>query len=78
MIYKPQGVCSRAIDFEVEEGQIKYVRFTGGCNGNLQAISCLVAGMSAADVIKKFDGIKCGRKKTSCPDQFAKALKLIK
>ena len=73
-MYKPHGVCSSAIDIEVEDGIVKSVCFTGGCDGNLQAISRLVAGMSADDVIKRFEGIECGKKKTSCPDQLAKAL----
>ena len=76
-VYKPRGVCSSAIDIETEDGIVKSVRFTGGCDGNLQAISRLVAGMSADDVVKHFEGIKCGRKDTSCPDQLAKALKAL-
>ena len=73
--YKTHGVCSSAIEIEVEDGLIKSVDFSGGCNGNLQAISRLVAGMNADDVVRLFEGIKCGRKNTSCPDQLAKALK---
>lgn len=74
MIYRPQGVCSKAIDIEVEDGVIKYVAFTGGCNGNLQGISSLVTGMKTEDAIQKLKGIKCGFKATSCPDQLARAL----
>lgn len=74
MQYKPQGVCSKAIDVEVEDGVIKYVAFTGGCNGNLQGISSLVTGMKIEDAINKLKGIKCGFKNTSCPDQLACAL----
>ena len=74
MQYKPQGVCSKAIDVEVEDGIIKYVAFTGGCNGNLQGISSLVTGMKIEDAISKLKGIKCGYKNTSCPDQLARAL----
>ncbi|MCM1038592.1 MAG: TIGR03905 family TSCPD domain-containing protein [Roseburia sp.] len=77
MIYKPQGVCSKAIDIEVEEGVIRHVEFTGGCNGNLQGISSLVTDMKIEDAIKKLKGIKCGFKTTSCPDQLAHALEEI-
>ena len=77
MVYEPQGVCSKAIDVEVEEGVIKSVKFTGGCNGNLQGISSLVAGMKIEDAISKLRGIKCGFKNTSCPDQLACALQEI-
>lgn len=75
MIYKPQGVCSQAIDIEVEDGIVKSVRFQGGCNGNTQGIAALVQGMPAEEVIRRLEGIKCGFKDTSCPDQLAKALK---
>ena len=77
MQYRPQGVCSQAIDIEVEDGIIKYVAFTGGCNGNLQGISSLVTGMKIEDAISKLKGIKCGYKNTSCPDQLACALTQI-
>ena len=76
--YKPRGVCSSAIDIEIEDGAVKSVCFTDGCNGNLQAISRLIEGMSTAEVIKHFEGIKCGRKSTSCPDQLAQALMQLK
>lgn len=75
MIYKPQGVCSQAIDIEVEDGIVKSVRFQGGCNGNTQGIAALVQGMPAEEVIQRLEGIRCGFKDTSCPDQLAKALK---
>ena len=74
MQYKTSGVCSSLIDIEVEDGIIQSVKFTGGCNGNLQGISSLVTGMTAEDAIKKLKGIRCGMKSTSCPDQLAKAL----
>lgn len=74
MIYRPKGVCSNTIDVEVEDGIIKSVQFTGGCNGNLQGISRLVAGMKVEDAIDRLKGIKCGFKSTSCPDQLACAL----
>ena len=74
MVYKTSGTCSSAIDVEVKDGIIESVKFTGGCNGNLQGISSLVTGMTAEDAIKKLTGIRCGMKSTSCPDQLAKAL----
>lgn len=77
MVFKPQGVCSNQIDIEVEEGIIKYVKFTGGCNGNLQGICSLVTGMKSEDAIQKLKGIRCGFKNTSCPDQLACVLEKI-
>ena len=74
--YQTQGTCSQAIEFEIEDGIVKNVTFIGGCHGNTQGISCLVIGMRAEDVIKKLDGIRCGYKNTSCPDQLSKALQL--
>lgn len=73
--YEPQGVCSEYIDIEVVDGIIKEVYFEGGCHGNLQGISLLVKGMKAEEVISKLEGVHCGSKMTSCPDQFAKALR---
>ncbi|MCI9607068.1 MAG: TIGR03905 family TSCPD domain-containing protein [Muribaculaceae bacterium] len=75
--YKTSGTCSRQIDIEIEDGVIKDVVFTGGCHGNLQGIGALVKGMSPAEVISKVEGIRCGNKPTSCPDQLACALKEI-
>lgn len=79
MKYKTSGTCSILIDYDVvEENGVKVVRnvkYTGGCNGNLQGISKLVEGMSVSDVIARLEGIRCGFKPTSCPDQLAKALK---
>ena len=72
--YKTQGTCSARILFDVEEGKVHNVQFIGGCNGNLQGISKLVEGMDADEVIARVEGIHCGRKPTSCPDQLAKAL----
>ena len=77
MVYQPKGVCSKAIDVEVEGSVIKSVKFTGGCNGKLQGISSLVAGMKIEDAISRLRGIKCGVKNTSCPDQLACALQEI-
>ena len=73
--YTPQGVCSMTIKFDVEEGSIKKVQFVGGCNGNTQGISRLVEGMRVEDVIQRLEGVNCGGRGTSCPDQLAKALK---
>ncbi|MDR2598916.1 MAG: TIGR03905 family TSCPD domain-containing protein [Oscillospiraceae bacterium] len=73
--YKPKGICAKNIKFDVEDGIIKSVDFDGGCPGNLLGISKLVVGQKASDIIEQFDGLKCGNKATSCPDQLAKALK---
>lgn len=75
MRYKTTGTCSSAIEFEVEDGIVKEATFIGGCNGNTQGISKLVEGMPVEEVISRLEGIKCGFKSTSCPDQLAKALK---
>ena len=74
MRYIPKGVCSQAIDIELDGNIIKHVQFTGGCHGNLQGIARLVEGMNAEDAIAKIRGIRCGFKSTSCPDQLANAL----
>ena len=74
MKYKTQGTCSSYIDIELKDGVIDSVQFTGGCNGNLQAISALVKGMTPQEAISKLKGIRCGFKPTSCPDQLAQAL----
>ena len=78
MRYIPKGVCSNAIDINVNNGIIESVSFTGGCNGNLQGISSLVKGMKVEEAIERLKGIKCGFKSTSCPDQLAKALETMK
>ena len=72
--YRPKGVCSQMMKIELEDGVIKEVQVLGGCNGNLQGISALVRGMRAEDAIERMKGIRCGFKKTSCPDQLATAL----
>ena len=72
--YEPKGVCSRQINFEVENGIVTKLEVLGGCNGNLQGISKLVEGMKVEDVIKKLKGIDCKGRGTSCPDQIARAL----
>ena len=73
-MFIPQGVCSKAIRFRVEDGLVHDVEFTGGCPGNLEGLGRLVEGMSVAEVVARLGGIRCGRKPTSCPDQFTKAL----
>ncbi len=72
--YKTRNTCSSRIDFEIEEGIVKNVKFTGGCHGNLQAVAKLVEGMTVEEVVKRCGGIKCGFKPTSCADQLATAL----
>lgn len=74
MIYKTKGTCSTSIDVELKDGVIDSVKFTGGCNGNLQGISALVKGMKPEEAISRLKGIRCGFKPTSCPDQLAQAL----
>lgn len=73
--YKTSGTCSQRILFDIEDGIVKNVQFLGGCNGNLQGIGRLVEGMEVSEVIRRIDGIHCGAKATSCPDQLARALK---
>ena len=73
--YKTKGTCSSRMLIEVEDGVVKSLQVTGGCNGNLQGLSKLVAGMKVEDVISRLEGIRCGFKSTSCPDQLAQALK---
>jgi len=72
--YTPRGVCSRQLEFEVENGIVHNISFFGGCHGNLQGISKLAEGRSVDEVISLLRGIRCGMKPTSCPDQLAKAL----
>ena len=78
MVYKTQGVCSRAIHFEVEDNKLKNVTFEGGCAGNTQGVARLIEGMDIDDAISRLDGIHCGPRPTSCPDQLAKAVKQYK
>lgn len=73
-VYKTQGTCSTNIELNVEDGVVKKVTFFGGCNGNLQGISRLVEGMKVEDVLQKLEGVRCGGKPTSCPDQLCHAL----
>lgn len=74
MRYQTRGTCSTSIDIELKDGVIDFVKFTGGCNGNLQGISALVKGMTPQEAISRLKGIRCGFKATSCPDQLAQAL----
>lgn len=73
--YTPKGVCSRKITAEVEDGIVKKVVFTGGCNGNTQGVARLAEGMKVEDVIARLENVDCGGRGTSCPDQLAKALR---
>lgn len=73
--YKTKGTCSQRILFELEDSVVKNVQYIGGCNGNLQGIGRLVEGMDVQEVIARLEGIRCGTKPTSCPDQLATALK---
>ena len=73
--YITRGTCSRAIDIEVEDGIVKNVSFQGGCHGNTHGVAELVKGMTPAQVVERLEGIMCGNKGTSCPDQLARALR---
>lgn len=74
--YTTYGTCAKKIDIEIDEDDIiKDIKFFGGCSGNTQGIASLVKGMKAEDIIERLEGIKCGFKETSCPDQLSKALK---
>ncbi len=74
MEYKPVGVCSQLIRVDVEDNVIKNAEFVGGCSGNTQGVARLVQGMQVDEAISRLEGIKCGFKSTSCPDQLARAL----
>ena len=76
--YTTKGTCSRSILFEIKDGKLKNVQYIGGCNGNLKGIGALVEGMDVDAVIARLEGITCGGKPTSCPDQLATALKEAK
>lgn len=73
--YTPKGVCSRQMEIDLEDDIIKEVRVLGGCSGNLQGVSSLLVGMTRDEAIRRMEGIRCGSKPTSCPDQLACALK---
>jgi uncharacterized protein (TIGR03905 family) len=73
--YQTQGTCSEAIDFEIVDGKLHHVQFIGGCDGNTQGVSRLVEGMKVEDVLERLEGIRCGWKDTSCPDQLCRAIR---
>ena len=73
--YRPRGVCSQRMEIETEDGKIRSLSVLGGCDGNLKGISRLIRGMSVQEVVDRLEGIRCGGKPTSCPDQLAQALK---
>ena len=72
--FKTSGTCSQRILFDIEDGKVRNVKFIGGCNGNLKGIAALVEGMDMDTVIERVQGVTCGMRKTSCPDQLAQAL----
>ena len=76
--YRPRGVCSQRMEIETEDGKIRSLSVLGGCDGNLQGIARLVEGMEIDEAIRRLEGIRCGSKPTSCPDQLAQALKQIR
>lgn len=78
MRYKTSGVCSSGIDFEVVDNKVTNVKFIGGCSGNTQGVAALIEGMDIDEAIKRIEGIKCGFRPTSCPDQLSKALRQYK
>ena len=78
MNYRTKGVCSREITFEVNDNKLTNVQFIGGCSGNTQGVARLVEGMDIDEAISRLDGIRCGMRPTSCPDQLARALKQYK
>ena len=76
MVYKTSGVCSSAISFDIDDaGKVHDVKFQGGCSGNTQGVAKLIEGMDAKEAISRLEGIRCGFRPTSCPDQLAKALR---
>ena len=76
--YYPQGVCSQVMLVDVEDGVVRSLQVLGGCSGNLQGISRLVEGMQVEEAVRRLEGIRCGDKPTSCPDQLAQALKQVR
>jgi uncharacterized protein (TIGR03905 family) len=75
--YKTRGTCAQRIYFDIVDGKVCNVQFLGGCNGNLKGISALVEGMDATEAVARIEGIRCGMKSTSCPDQLARAIKEV-
>ena len=78
MRYKTSGVCSSAIDFDVVDNKVTNVKFIGGCSGNTQGVAALIEGMDIDEAIKRIEGIRCGFRPTSCPEQLSKALRQFK
>ena len=78
MRYKTSGVCSSAIDFDVVDNKVTNVKFIGGCSGNTQGVAALIEGMDIDEAIQRIEGIRCGFRPTSCPDQLSKALRQFK
>ena len=72
--FYPQGVCSRKIELDIENGRVHNIHYLGGCNGNLKALGALAEGMTVEEVIQRLDGIHCGERSTSCSDQLVKAV----
>lgn len=75
--YKTKGTCSQLIQFEITDNKVYNVQFVGGCSGNTQGVARLIEGMDVNEVISRLDGIRCGFRPTSCPDQLATALKQV-
>ena len=75
MVYKTRGTCSQMIEFDITDNKVHGVKFAGGCNGNLKGIGALVEGMDVHECISRLEGIRCGFKSTSCPDQLAQSLR---
>lgn len=77
-VFRTKGVCSQAIEFEIKDNKVHNIKFIGGCSGNTQGVAKLAEGRDVDEVISLLDGINCGMRGTSCPDQLAKALKAVK
>lgn len=75
--YRTKGVCSRNITFDIVDGKVTDVHFDGGCSGNTKGIASLIEGMDAHEAVRRMEGIQCGFKGTSCPDQLAKAIRQV-
>ena len=75
--YRPKGVCSQLFEIAIEDGRVVSFHVVGGCDGNLQGIGRLIAGMPVEEVIRRLEGVRCGYKDTSCPDQLSRALRDI-
>ncbi|MBO4679149.1 MAG: TIGR03905 family TSCPD domain-containing protein [Lachnospiraceae bacterium] len=75
MHFTPKGICAVGIDFEVMDGRVHDVRFTGGCDGNHKGLAALIEGMPVEEAISRLSGVTCGPRNTSCPDQLAVALR---